>query len=268
MSVQSHSTLVPADSMIASAPHVRVPARLHATIGKVPLGARWPSGGGRSSRHTSSIAPVPNVIFVIPGSMQPCPTSDACWSPTRAAIGGAPGSAVAETHLDGGVDDRGQDRARHTERLAHAGVPRALLHRVEPGDRCVGVVGDVHGTFRQRPREPRVDRAEAELGRVAPGRGVREQPPDLRGRLVGCEVDAVLRLRHDALAHGAQVLPAERRADRAAGCSLPHDGGRTLVGDAHPRHHLAVGLRQRRASRVEDERRESGRVEFDEAGER
>ena len=42
-----------------------------------------------------SIPPVPNVIFAGPGRTHACPRSDACWSPTSAAIGGAPGSAVA-----------------------------------------------------------------------------------------------------------------------------------------------------------------------------
>ena len=95
MSSTSHSTLVPADSMIASAPHVRWPPMLQATIGNVPFWARDPSGGGVVPWHTSSIPPVPNVIFARPGSMHPWPASDACWSPTRAAIGGRPGSAVA-----------------------------------------------------------------------------------------------------------------------------------------------------------------------------
>src|SRR6516162_3601583 len=39
--------------------------------------------------------PLPNVALASPGSVQPWPTSDACWSPAIPQIGGAPGSAVA-----------------------------------------------------------------------------------------------------------------------------------------------------------------------------
>ena len=38
---------------------------------------------------------MPNVSLPSPGSTQPCPASEPCWSPTIAASGGAPGSAVA-----------------------------------------------------------------------------------------------------------------------------------------------------------------------------
>jgi hypothetical protein len=70
-SSRSHSTFVPADSMIASMPHVAAPARRHATIGNVPPGPRA-SNGGRSGPSTmSSIPPVPNVIFAAPGTTQP-----------------------------------------------------------------------------------------------------------------------------------------------------------------------------------------------------
>ncbi len=45
--------------------------------------------------HTSSIPPVPNVIFAVPGATQLWPMRLPCWSPIRAHSGGAPGSAVA-----------------------------------------------------------------------------------------------------------------------------------------------------------------------------
>ena len=77
-SSRSHSTLVPADSMIASAPHVRWPPRLHATIGNVPCSLRRADAGGVVPVHTSSMPPVPNVIFARPGRTQPWPTRLAC----------------------------------------------------------------------------------------------------------------------------------------------------------------------------------------------
>ncbi len=39
--------------------------------------------------------PVPKVALAIPGRVQPCPTSEACWSPAMPQMGGLPGSAVA-----------------------------------------------------------------------------------------------------------------------------------------------------------------------------
>ena len=39
--------------------------------------------------------PVPSVSLAAPGTTQPWPRSDACWSPARPPIGGAPGRAVA-----------------------------------------------------------------------------------------------------------------------------------------------------------------------------
>ncbi len=39
--------------------------------------------------------PVPKVALAIPGRVQPCPTSEACWSPAMPQIVGAPGSVLA-----------------------------------------------------------------------------------------------------------------------------------------------------------------------------
>ena len=96
MSLHNHSMLVPAESMMASAPHVIPFASLNATIGNVPPLERRFSVGGVVPVTVSSMPPVPNVIFVLPGVMQPWPTSEPCWSPIKLAIGGAPGNAVAE----------------------------------------------------------------------------------------------------------------------------------------------------------------------------
>ena len=60
--------LVPAASAIASTPHVTRPATRRVMIVNVPAGPR--SKPGRSApTTTSSIAPVPKVIFAWPGSM-------------------------------------------------------------------------------------------------------------------------------------------------------------------------------------------------------
>ena len=64
-------------------------------MGNVPWGLRWPLSGAADPVQVSSIPPVPKVILVRPGRTQPCPISEPCWSPTSAAIGGAPSSAEA-----------------------------------------------------------------------------------------------------------------------------------------------------------------------------
>ena len=77
-SSRSHSTLVPADSMIASTPQVILPSRDHSGSGYVPASWRCAPDGVPVSVHRSSIPPVPNVIFARPGLTQLCPISDAC----------------------------------------------------------------------------------------------------------------------------------------------------------------------------------------------
>ncbi len=94
-SSRNHCTFVPAVSMIASRPQVIRPSRRHATIGNVPDFPRRPPPGDSAPRTTSSMPPVPKVILAARGRTHPCPTSEACWSPSNAAIGGAPGNARA-----------------------------------------------------------------------------------------------------------------------------------------------------------------------------
>ncbi len=67
----NHSTLVPAESITASAPHVSSPPRLQATIGNVPCGWRWALAGAEGPVQVSSMPPVPKVTFVRPGWTQP-----------------------------------------------------------------------------------------------------------------------------------------------------------------------------------------------------
>ena len=77
-SSRSHCTLVPAASITASTPQTQRPPWRQATIGNVPCSFRCASRGGDSSSTTSSMPPVPNVIFASPRRTQPWPTSDAC----------------------------------------------------------------------------------------------------------------------------------------------------------------------------------------------
>ena len=81
-------------------------------MGKVPAAPR-PSAPGTvpGPTHWSSMPPVPNVAFASPGRVQPCPTSEACWSPAIPQMGGDPGRAVAcptvpeESTINGSMGD-------------------------------------------------------------------------------------------------------------------------------------------------------------------
>ena len=104
---RSHSTLVPAVSMIASTPQVSAPPRDQATIGNVPCGPRAAAAGrSRAEAHVEHAAGAEGDLGLARAATQPWPISDACWSPTRPAIGGAPGSAVASPTHAARVDER------------------------------------------------------------------------------------------------------------------------------------------------------------------
>ena len=131
-----------------------------------------------------------------------------------------------------------------------AGTPSVVEHRcvpprrvavLQPGDRGVRRVGHVQRAVRQRPRDPRVDGAEAEL--AARGRGRRAGRaatapwwPTGSGRRA--------RPRRAASRHA----PIVRRSCQPspgpiglAGRAVPHDGRAALVGDAD-RVDRAVGV--------------------------
>ena len=131
-------------------------------------GARSP---GRSApRHTSSMAPVPNVALARPGRVQPWPISDACWSPTRAHSGGAPGRAVAVAERARRVDDRRAARPRGC-RAARGRPPASPAPSRLYSPVTAALVASVtwSAPAGQLPRHPAVDRAE--LGVLALGRG-------------------------------------------------------------------------------------------------
>ncbi|CAB4885956.1 unannotated protein [freshwater metagenome] len=133
------------------------------------------------------------------------------------------GQRAGNTVLANGVHDGGQHAHGNAQHIAGVGRPGAPCDVVQAGDRCVGVVGDVQGAAGHDPRHPGVDRAEQQVARTIGIVGV-QQPGQLGGRLVRGQCHAVVCLGHDAVEHGAQILPAERRADRLAGAAVPHDG--------------------------------------------
>ena len=158
--------------------------------------------------------PVPNVILAGPGRTQPWPMSDACWSPAMPAIGGAPGERGGLADGAGRVDDR---RASRRAGCAARRGPRwsqpVAVAVEQSGDRGVGGVGDVERALGQVPDDPGVDRADAEVA-VAVGVGVSSRWPTLVADWLGARRSA-LALQHEAVADGAQVLPAEARGRRA-----------------------------------------------------
>ena len=87
------------------------------------------------------------------------------------------------------------------------------------------MIGDVHLTVGQHPRQPAVEGAE-EQAAIAVGVELIEQPGQLRGRLIRSQSKTVLALGDDALEDGAQILPTERRPDGCAGGARPSLGSR------------------------------------------
>ena len=155
--------------------------------------------------------PVPKVIFAGPGRTQPWPTSDACWSPTSAAIGGAPGSAVAGPTIPLVSTSVGSIRDGIRSASSAPGCQPEPSAREERGDRGVARVGHVVGALGERPRDPRVDGADAQVPRPIGVERV-EDALDLGGRGVGREAEPGGAV-GEAADDRTEVLPALRRAD-------------------------------------------------------
>ena len=119
-SSRSHSTLLPADSMIASTPHVMAPPRDHAAIGNVPWWLRAAVAGG-------SVA-VADVEHAAGAERDLGPAGpDAALADERALLvadegGDRRGAGQRRGVADdaGGVDERGQDRGRDAEGVEDA----------------------------------------------------------------------------------------------------------------------------------------------------
>ena len=134
--------------------------------------------------------------------------------------------------------DARQERRVDVQRVKHAARPLVLRERRmigKPGDCRVRRVGGVHGKVAEYRGNPRVDGAGAGVRR-ARSLDVRCEPHQLRRRLVGCEHQILLGTKTNAVAHGAQVLPAESGCHRRAGARVPHDGRGALSGDADCAH--------------------------------
>ena len=190
---RSHSTLVPADSMIASTPQVTSPPRRPGDDReRAVAGAARRSPDGRSPVHTSSMPPVPNVIFARPGARSPGRSA----TPAGRRRAGDQRRAGQRGGLADGAD--GVDDARAASPAGCASgrstcvVPAAGVGVEQPGDRGVGAVGDVQRAVGQRPGHPRVDRAEAQVAARGSGRSWSSSQATLVADWFGRQGEAVL----------------------------------------------------------------------------
>ena len=119
-------------------------------------------------------------------------------------------------------------------------------------------------SFAQRPGQPRVDRADAEVARALRV-GIVEQRLDLRRREIWRDTQTT-RAELETTTDGAQVLPADAWSDGLAGGAVPHDGGATLVRNADGVD--GTGCRERRLGEPDRSRRHRDGVELDETGRR
>ncbi len=161
---------MPADSMIASRPQTSSSPRRQATIGNVPAGPLVGNGGRSGPTTRSSIPPVPKVIFAGPGTTQPWPMSDACWSPAMPHTIGGAGQRGGLADGAAGVDQRRHGRLRDAEPFEHGAVPAGGVGGQQTGDGGVGDVGGVDPALGEVPQDPGVDGADAQVAAAARGR--------------------------------------------------------------------------------------------------
>ena len=165
-SSRSHCTLVPAASMTASMPHVTRPSWRHATIGNVPRAtALVERAGGRVAEHDVEHAAgaerdlgVARAHAALADERRLLVAERARRSAARRAAR-SPRRRRRRSRRSVGIID-----ARDAEHVEHRLVPAATAScDWRPVTRGVGRVGDVHRAARQRPRDPRVDGAEAQV---------------------------------------------------------------------------------------------------------
>ena len=271
-SSRSHSTQVPADSMMASVPQVGLPADAEGDDREwsrpVP-GPRWRRAcparrTGRACRRCRRW-PWPARAGCSPGrrarpaGRRPCRRSAA---PRQGSAGPtAPDESTMVGSIGSGMRSVSQQRLvpsdrRRVDQAGHAGV---------------GGVGDVERRARpdEGPGHPGVDGAEAELAPLGPGPvgiDLVEDGHHLGGRGVGGQPDA-LGLELEAGADGAQVLPADARADRARRWRGPTRWSRP-AGWRCPTPSTGPPSAERGAGHLEHGVGHGGGVELDQAGSR
>ena len=215
-------------------PHVTRPSCRHATIGNVPAGPRWSNGGAWLAEHE---------VEHPAGAERDLGVARAARSPDRRA---RPAGRRAARRSAARRAARWPRRRRRYESTIvgsiSGGMPSTASTCGSHADGSRATCSPVMAAFvasvtctraaRQRPRDPRVDGAEAEVATRARGRGaVRAATapwsPTGSGRRARPAARSV-----EARADRAEVLPADARADGFAGRAVPHDGRAALVRDA------------------------------------
>ena len=193
------------------------------------------AGRSRTEAEVEHPAGAEGDLGVAGGARSPARRGYACWSPTSAAIGGAPSRAVARPEHAARVDD-GRQASTRGMRSASSTLssqsPAVAAQQAGDGRRSMASVAWTAPS--ERCQASQVSTVPKHRSRAAVGVGQVEEVAELGGRRVRRHADAVA-LQHQAGADGAQVLPADGRADGLAGGPVPHDRRRPLVGDARPR---------------------------------
>ena len=215
-SSRSHSTLVPADSMIASTPQVTWPSRRHATIGNVPpsprvsnartLGAddevEHPAGAEGDLRHAAAEGSPGR--SATPAGRRRCRRSvarrRARWPRRR-----RPTSRRSVGIIAGGMFS-------NASVLSSQPLPSPCIRPV-----TAALVRSV--TWRAPPdsvQAIQVSTVPKHRSRLRSGSYMSSRNAQLRRRRSSARRASPCSRKHEALADGAQVLPADARADGLA----------------------------------------------------
>ena len=259
-SSRSHSTLVPAASMMASRPHVVAPSTRRVTIGNVPDGPR--SNGAFGADDDVEHPAGAERDLGVAGPHAALAEQRRLLVAEHAGDRGRAGQGPGLTDDTGRVDDRGQHRRWDPQCRQRGFGPRIVGPVPQPGQRGVRGVGDVQGAAGEGPGDPGVDGPEAQV--TSPARvGLVQEPLELRGRLVRRQADA-FGPQLQAPPDRSQVLPADPGPDGFARGPVPEHGRAALVRDTDRTDGPEV--LERRPGHAGHDVGHDGRVELDKAG--
>ena len=210
--------------------------------------------------------PVPKVTFVRPGCTQPWPTSEPCWSPMIAAIGGAPSRATASPTAPQESTIVGQ-RATGGMRSASSTRSDQSCARLvqQPGDaprwcdpsRGAAPPDSVHAS--------QVSTVPKHRSRLRSGSWVLSSAASLVADWLGARrmpCSAAMVRQSNTVRRSCQPMAG---ADRLAGLAIPQHRRGPLVGDPDGVDRPSGG--PRRAGHLEHGGRQLGGVELDQARE-
>ena len=233
-SSRSHSTLVPAESMIASTPHVTAPLAAPGDDRERAVRAACRERGPVAARGTtSSMPPVPKVILACPGAHAALPDE------RRLLVAGDAGDRRRTRQGRGLADARRSSRRRSGSMAAGmrsasstSADPVRAVGAQQPGDAGVGEVGDVERALATASRRSRCRRCRStgRASRSGSSRVEQERQPWWPTGSGPARMPS---------AGSSRQVPTVRRScqpsagpDGLAGRPVPHDRRRPLVGDA------------------------------------